>query len=1788
MPKISELSAGTSLSGSEQIPAVQSGATDYITAEQIRNYILVSVDAFGALGDGIELYDGAITSSDATFTSTTANFASDDVGKIIEINGAGSGGAVHITTIASVTNSTTVELTDNALTTVSGDATYFYYTQDDTSAIASALAAVVANGGGRIFFTPGKKYAYQGMIFSDNTAALKYLELSTLEGDPAELRYIAKPGSNQTSGLIQIGNYSSGAGLQYVRIKNLILNGNKVNQYRGSATADGVNSGIVIHPEVTDIWIENVTAKSFDGYCIGAVGTGLPTRERLTIINCDLYDPDYDCLDIKGGFKNIVLMFNKAHDSTGGNIAGRDYPGMDLRGQSVYAVHNEIWNTQLGMRTRSWADGHIYLGHNIIHDISVGNGIQIEHPDNCNALLDNCFVYDCVNTAYKISNGYTKLRDCEAARAQYAIGIASTAQSRIYIEGGRYRQTVLDCINLDNNSGAVFIDGVDFAYAGRNAVDTDSCQLHITKSSLRNFGQINAAKRGIVMNNQDEKFSITNCFIGDDQAAKSYTADTLTFIAATGSEPAKIVDSDQLFVDNTAFEEGMTLDITGSASNNVRIRIAKINWDTIELESDANSPAGVSHDLTAEAEGATVTLTGVATSANALRLDGTPTSGGKGVFADNTISNLTSTFWSGSTRSSYIKFRNNGTAVADTAYIKLDLKEDFGAVGNGSTNDTAAIQAAIDSIADEITVPYTSSFYYVDSTLTFGSAADGYKKFIGIGNGEYSQIRWGASTNGDVFSLASSVKKVIFDRIQIHGNIAARSTGNCVTIAGASDVEFKRCLLEDGLIALVANTSASKINIEKSVIRDTTGSYAVLFNTVTKSKIVDTEITSIAGNAIRLENSSNNEILNNYTTTASDDFIYLDYASHSNKVANNNASNASTGNGIACAGYQNEIIANVCMANGKAGIGVFGSRNIVANNVLGNNATTSTNYAGIDVIAQFGGAANNNILSANNIFNTTGSQNRGIRLEGLQYTAWATSTSVSAGSYRYHLGNLYYTVAGGTTGATAPTHTSGTVSDGAVSWLYIDSSPVKFEAGYNTLVGNHVSGITTEIYDNTSTTDGSNNYVAQADYSLITAKVDTTWATSQAITYGTVRIYTDPATGITNCYRAVSSGTTGATAPTHTDGTVSDGGVSWEYISMGRYYPVISVGSTGFSIYAGAATLNCQDNVTLSCSVIAGTQDPASKVVATPGSIYLRRTGAVYYKGGSSTDANDWTEITAGSFPELNEITNVDASGTYSDGVAYSLQYNSSGSNFTLVANSAASQPNYFPYLYALQEYNYTELYNTNFDVCVIDIDDSAITPAQVATLKRQGKRVLCYFALGEVQDIRTTANGSAIPYWSNLDLGGTGSGLILPPNPDWDSNRVRYWRTEWQDEVKDMMDIILQYGFDGVYYDIVDAYGINAFGDDDDDTIINLSDPSSDTWLGYYREDNGASDTRQDMKQAMVDFIIDLSNHVKYTSTYAREEFWIVPQNGQGMAVVDEWFGDIEDIDNLNPAFINAIDAIGVENLFGYNDDFPADTSTPQSTSNDTYPSPYIDTNLPLVKHITDRNKPALCVEYVATGSYQDAVVTDAIAEGYIVYIGQRYLSSYYFSKNDAIGAETPIEIIDKVKPREANQLNPQRSMYYKTRDLMINASNQVDWNVDRVPVAKIRLTGNVTVNNPTQLKDGAEYTLLFEQDATGGRTVSWGGDYIFPYGVSPYIDPTASAVTAIKFRSDGVDLYAIQEPQNQARSGLHSIKLQVLTAAPASPAQGLLAYADGSTWNPGSGQGLYRYNGSSWTFVG
>lgn len=63
---------------------------------------------------------------------------------------------------------------------------------------------------------------------------------------------------------------------------------------------------------------------------------------------------------------------------------------------------------------------------------------------------------------------------------------------------------------------------------------------------------------------------------------------------------------------------------------------------------------------------------------------------------------------------------------------------------------------------------------------------------------------------------------------------------------------------------------------------------------------------------------------------------------------------------------------------------------------------------------------------------------------------WASATtfngSTTAPAYCFYNGNYYCTTVGGTTGATPPTHTSSTASDGGITWTYYDGDYSSFTA----------------------------------------------------------------------------------------------------------------------------------------------------------------------------------------------------------------------------------------------------------------------------------------------------------------------------------------------------------------------------------------------------------------------------------------------------------------------------------------------------------------------------------------------------------------------------------------------------------------------------------------------------------------------------------------------------------------------------------------------------------------------
>ena len=46
-------------------------------------------------------------------------------------------------------------------------------------------------------------------------------------------------------------------------------------------------------------------------------------------------------------------------------------------------------------------------------------------------------------------------------------------------------------------------------------------------------------------------------------------------------------------------------------------------------------------------------------------------------------------------------------------------------------------------------------------------------------------------------------------------------------------------------------------------------------------------------------------------------------------------------------------------------------------------------------------------------------------------------------------------------------------------------------------------------------------------------------------------------------------------------------------------------------------------------------------------------------------------------------------------------------------------------------------------------------------------------------------------------------------------------------------------------------------------------------------------------------------------------------------------------------------------------------------------------------------------------------------------------------------------------------------------------------------------------------------------------------------------------------------------------------ALELRTINAPPPKPRDGMLTFADGVAWNPGSGKGLYVYKAGAWRFI-
>ncbi|NUS73224.1 MAG: glycoside hydrolase [Corynebacteriales bacterium] len=240
--------------------------------------------------------------------------------------------------------------------------------------------------------------------------------------------------------------------------------------------------------------------------------------------------------------------------------------------------------------------------------------------------------------------------------------------------------------------------------------------------------------------------------------------------------------------------------------------------------------------------------------------------------------------------------------------------------------------------------------------------------------------------------------------------------------------------------------------------------------------------------------------------------------------------------------------------------------------------------------------------------------------------------------------------------------------------------------------------------------------------------------------------------------------------------------------------------------------------------------------------------------------------------------------------------------------NASKSELEIDSFVYQLQDYRddkLEQIASLPQDLAIIDLarDGGAdyFRRDEIDMLHDSGKKTLSYFSIGSLENYR--------PEYARVLS--EAPELIANRWGEWpDENFVTYWADSWWEfVVRPRVDQAISAGFDGVYLDVLLAY---------EDISPQFA----------------ADKNRDDLARLMVDLVIRISEYARKQN----ENFWIFPQNSPELRTY--------------PGYVDAIDGIGVEDLFFQNADVPCFQD-------------YCQENLDHVRAIKDAGKIVLATDY-------------------------------------------------------------------------------------------------------------------------------------------------------------------------------------------------------------------------------
>jgi len=592
-------------------------------------------------------------------------------------------------------------------------------------------------------------------------------------------------------------------------------------------------------------------------------------------------------------------------------------------------------------------------------------------------------------------------------------------------------------------------------------------------------------------------------------------------------------------------------------------------------------------------------------------------------------------------------FTQTGTdAVARTVDAKLRENAvsvaDFQA--DGAADHQAAFEAAL-ATGRPVKVPYSADLHRLTTFINLTSGAT----LIGEGRPTVQMTGHGRAFRLNAVSNVT-IKGVVFD-----GNYGALTENSGILfLQNATDCLFEDCDFIDASGAIfVSQTSTGNRFVRCRFYDGASTAIDITGVNASHNEVIDCEFQRTAGFGIRLSSGAHHNLIqNNRCGSNGIELIGVTATCHSNRIIGNHAEGTGD-NGISVSGYKNVVTGNICNYNKYSGIYIYGRENAVSGNVcIGNgqvhnpaftyyDAANINNYPGLNITGDFGGTAQNNAVSGNYVDDDqdTPTQYYGISLGAAAYGNWVTATAYSSGAYVRSSNKLYQSTGAGTSGATAPTHSSGTVSDGGVSWTFIAPfAGGTGEAYGNTVIGNRVYRTSGGATYRDATVNGSNTIITSdrieffgsGGINVVTGgfsrRISAWSALPSTVKAGDI-CYNG---GTPRLYECTSVGGTRSTSPTHTTGTVTGAdGIAWSVIGAGQQITELDLSTTdvAFRTRIRYRVMGTGTSGAAFVEDYAGNGSPEGVVTAPVGSTYRRADGGVgtsFYVKESGSGATGW------------------------------------------------------------------------------------------------------------------------------------------------------------------------------------------------------------------------------------------------------------------------------------------------------------------------------------------------------------------------------------------------------------------------------------------------------------------------------------------------------------------------------------------------------------------------------------